>query len=168
MKKSISLITLTLLFGFFCTTLTWAGHGQGMRDGSMQNVDQTDTITISGVVSSSGTAGSGLTVDEGEGVLTTVYGMGPLSFWEAISVAKPSVGETVAIDAVEVTFSDNSTRLIALSLTVNDTTVTLRDADGRPLWRGGEQKRNCGAATDAECRGQGNCLNNNACPMTTR
>ncbi len=159
MKKRISLIALALIFGLFCTTLTWAGNGNGVaasgvaaRDGSMLSLDLTDTITVAGTVISSGVAGSGLIVDEGNGVITTVYGMGPLSYWESLEVAKPTVGESVAIDALEVTFSDGSTRLIAVSLTIDDTFITLRTDDG-PSWRGIN-------------KGNGSCDGSGVCTLT--
>jgi hypothetical protein len=164
MKKRISLITLALVFGLFCTSLTWAGRGMGMRDGSMLNLDLTDTTTITGTVLSSGVAGAGLTIDEGNGVITTVYGMGPLSYWESLEVAKPTVGETVAIDALAVTFSDGTTRLIAVSLTIDDTFITLRTADG-PAWRGLNKRQGQGSSGSG-CRGNGSCNGTGVCPLT--
>ena len=157
MKKSISLIVMALVFGLFCTTLTWAGNGKGMgmQDGSMLDQDLSATTTIAGTVVSSGVAGSGLEIDEGDGTITTVYGMGPLSYWESLEVAKPTVGETVAIDALEVTFSDGSTRLIAVSLTIDDTFITLRTDDG-PAWRGLNKKG----------QGRGSCDGSGVCPLT--
>ncbi len=170
MKKRISLIALALVFGLFYTTLTWAGNGNGVgaRDGSMLNLDLTDTTTITGTVVSSCIAGSGLSVDEDNGVITTVYGMGPLSFWESIEVAKPTVGESVAIDALSVTFSDDTTRLIAVSLTIDDTFITLRTDDG-PAWRGLNKQQGQGNGSSADgsgCRGNGSCDGTGVCPLT--
>jgi len=169
MKKRISLIALALVFGLFCTTLTWAGNGNGVgaKDGSMLNLDLDDTITVAGTVLSSGVAGSGLSVDEGNGVITTVYGMGPLSYWESLGVAKPTVGEIVAIDALSVTFSDDTTRLIAVSLTIDDTFITLRTADG-PSWRGLNKLQGQGSGGSADgsgCHGNGSCDGSGVCPL---
>jgi len=164
MKKRIALITLALVFGLFCATLTWAGNGNGqglgMRDGSMLNQDLSNTTTITGTVVSTGVAGSGLVIDEGDGIITTVYGMGPSSYWDSLEVAKPTVGEEVEIDALEITFSDGSTRLIAVSLTIDDTFITLRADDGRPAWRGLMQKgqgngNNNGSGGNGSCDGSG-------------
>ena len=131
------MIALVMVFGLLCNTSLWAGNGRGMGmgDGSMLTVDLSNTIEIAGIVSDAGVSGSGLTVDEGSGIFTTVYGMGSVRFWDSLGVAKPAIGETVSIDAVEVIFSDGSTRLIAVSLTVDGTFVTLRTEDG-PAWRG--------------------------------
>ena len=156
MKKSILMITLVMVFGLLCNTSLWAGNGKGMGDGSMLTVDLTDTTEIAGIVSDAGISGSGLTIDEGKGVLTTVYGMGSVRFWDSLGVAKPAIGENVSIDAVEVTFSDGSTRLIAVSLTVGDTFVTLRTADG-PAWRGQGSRGGSGAGCRGICNGTGVC-----------
>ena len=156
MKKSILMITLVMVFGLLCNTSLWAGNGKGMGDGSMLGVDLTNTTEIAGVVSVAGVSGSGLTVDEGDGIFTTVYGMGSVRFWDSLNVAKPTIGENVSIDVVEVTFSDGSTRLIAVSLTVGDTFVTLRTADG-PAWRGQGTSRDSGAGCRGVCNGTGVC-----------
>ncbi len=167
MKKTISLIALALVFGLFCTGITWAGHGKGMQDSSMLNLDLTAATTVSGTVVSSGVAGSGLAVDEGNGVITTVFGLGPLSYWESLEVAKPTVGENVDIDVLEVTFSDGSTRLIAVSLTIDDTFITLRTADG-PAWRGLNKQQGRGNGDGVSgCRGNGSCDGSGVCPLTT-
>ena len=174
MKKSIFMIALVMVFGLFCSTSLWAGNGKGvgMGDGSMHTVDLTNTIEISGIVSDAGVSGSGLTVDEGAGVFTTVYGMGSVRFWDSLDVAKPAIGETVSIDAVEVIFSDGSTRLIAVSLTVNDTFVTLRTENG-PAWRGinkqggGVGTVDCSACPNSENCGQAQGKGTGNCPLTT-
>ena len=167
MKKSILIITLVMVFGLLCSTSLWAGNGKGMGigDGSMLTVDLTDTIEIAGVVSDAGVSGSGLTVDEGAGIITTVYGIGSVRFWDNLGVAKPTIGETISIDAVEVIFSDGSTRLIAVSLTVDDTFVTLRTEDG-PAWRGQGGGAGGGGSTGT-CNGTGICDGSGTCPLIT-
>ncbi len=171
MKKRIALITLALVFGLFCTTLTWAGNGNGkglgMKDGSMLDQDLSNTTTITGTVFSSGVAGSGLTIDEGDGEFITVYGMGPLSYWDSLKVAKPTVGEEVEIEALDVTFSDGSIRLIAVSLTIGETFIPLRTDDGRPAWRGLNKKGQGSGNNDGSGgRGNGSCDGTGACPLT--
>ena len=165
MKKSILMVTLVMVLGLLCSSSLWAGNGKGMGmgDGSMLTVDLTDTIEIAGIVSDAGVSGSGLTVDEGAGVFTTVYGMGSVRFWDSLGVAKPTMGETVSIDAVEVIFSDGSTRLIAVSLTVDDTFVTLRTEDG-PAWRG---QGGGGGAGGSGGGGTGICDGTGICPLVT-
>ena len=173
MKRSILLITLVMVFGLFCNSSIWAGNGKGAGDGSMLDVVLTETTTISGTVFDAGISGSGLTVDEGGSIFTTVYGIGSLGFWDSLVVAKPEVGEEIAIDAVEVTFSDGSTRWIAVSLTVADTFVTLRTADG-PVWRGINKQSGTsnGLSDGSGCVGSGNCgqaqgNGTGTCPLIT-
>ncbi len=152
------MITLVMVFGLFCGSLLWAGNGNGAGDGSMLDVDLSATTEIAGDVSDAGISGAGLTVVDSFGDSWTVYGMGSLSYWDSLGVAKPEVGEYVAIDAVEVTFSDGSTRWIAVSLTVDGTFVTLRTADG-PAWRGINKQSgtNNGMGDGSACLGSGNC-----------
>ena len=147
MKKLSMITTLAVIFALFSFTPLWAQNsasgsmtqtGFTAQDGSMQDIDLSNTVTISGVVYDSGTAGTGMSIDEGDGVITTVYGIGSMNYWNELGVEKPIIGEAVTIEAVEVTFSDGTTRLIALSMTLEDgTAVVLRNDDGTPVWRGG-------------------------------
>ncbi len=154
MKKTSLILTLTALFALFSFTPLQAqggpdhqarqGSGSALgisaRDGSLQSVDLSETITVTGLVYDAGNPGSGLAVDEGDGLITTVYGIGSANFWNELGVERPAVGETVAVEAVEIVFSDGSTRLIALAIALDDgTVITLRDEDGKPAWRGGKQ-----------------------------
>ncbi|MCU0597790.1 MAG: hypothetical protein MUE70_00850 [Desulfobacterales bacterium] len=93
-----------------------------------------DPVTVSGTVYEALYAGQGLTVDTGEG-LVTVYGFGPQWYWDLLGVDKPDVGEEVEIEAVAVKFSDGTEKIIAISITIGDDAVELRDENGRPMWR---------------------------------
>lgn len=158
MQKTLVSITLALILALFCSSALWAGNGKGMRDGSMLEIDLDSAVTIAGTVSASGIAGAGLTIDTGAGEFVTVYGLGSQAFWNSLGVVKPQVGEEIELDAVEVTFSDTSTRLIAISLTMADgTIITLRTAEG-PVWRGGRQ---AGGA----CVNGGTCVKGGTCPL---
>lgn len=115
-----------------------AGNGNGAMDGTGPMVSIFDGIpvTISGVVTSVGTQGQGIAIDTGTEVVT-VYGMGPVKFWDAASVARPEVGEAITVNGYEVTFSDGTSKIIATSVTVDGQSIELRNAtDGTPLWRG--------------------------------
>lgn len=88
-------------------------------------------VTVSGIVSE---IGRGLKIDTGSEIMT-VYGIGPVRYWEEQEVDKPEVGDEVVIDGYEVTFSDGIARIIAMSATVNGVEIQLRDAEtGLPLW----------------------------------
>ncbi len=167
MKKSILMITLVMVFGLLCNTSLWArnGAGAGARTGGGLMLDAVPAGTIEGFVTDAGISGSGLIVDNGD-ELITVYGMGPLGFWNSIEVLKPAVSDEVEIDVVEVTLSDGTSRLIAVSLTIiiadgEDITVDLRDEDGRPSWRGQ------GGAGAGGGGGTGTCNGTGICPLVT-
>jgi hypothetical protein len=93
-----------------------------------------EKITISGTVYEAPYAGQGLTMDTDQGLIT-IYGIGPQWYWDLMGTDKPDVGETVEIDAVKVTFSDGTEKIIAISVTIGDDVVQLRDENGKPLWR---------------------------------
>lgn len=122
--------------------------GGGERFGTCQLIETGTPMEISGVVSEVCTGGQGIKVDTGRGIIT-VYGLGPIRYWTETGIDRPTVGEDLIIKAVEVTFSDDSTKIIALDITVvaSGETIDLRDDSGLPLWRGGKshriQKRDC-------------------------
>lgn len=91
-------------------------------------------VTISGTVVEALYAGQGITVDTGVEIVT-VYGFGPQFYWDDLGSVKPSAGEETDIEALEVTFSDGSTRIFATRVTIGDDVITLRDENCVPLWR---------------------------------
>ena len=108
-------------------------------------------VTFSGTVSSVASIGSGLSVDEGEGAIVIIYGMGPYWFWDAAvpAIDRPDFGDVVSGNAMEVTFSDGTIKNIAMDITVGtQAELILRvpcggDPDypdlvgGVPYWSGG-------------------------------
>lgn len=117
------------------------GQRQGLADGAgpMVLIYDGEPVTVDGTVSALPAIGDpGLKVDIGDGVIITVYGTGSSMVWEALGYEPLDVGDEVSIAAYEVTFSDGITKkLIAATVTVGGQLITLRDADGRPVWRGG-------------------------------
>ena len=100
---------------------------------------------VEGTVATESYLGSGLQIDTGSGIVA-IYGIGPYWYWENAGVDRPSIGEAVTIDAMEVTFSDGTIRIIAMSITVEGVALQLREAcvdsvGGWPLWRGGRNNR---------------------------
>ncbi len=91
------------------------------------------TVSISGIVADI-QPGNGYVIDTGT-TQVTVYGLGPVWFWNNLGLSKPAIGDEVNITAYEVTFSDGSTKLIAGSVDLGDQRVTLRDAETCvPMW----------------------------------
>ena len=96
-----------------------------------------EPITITGTVYECDATGSGIQIDTGEEIVS-VFGKGPVWYWEQLGVDFPEVGETVTISVFEITFSDGTVKLVAKSFDLeNDGTadIDLREDDGTPLWR---------------------------------
>ncbi len=145
-------IVLTILMMFSLQALAQNGKSNsgvygteegGFGNGECQNIrsrvrmriiSDGVPVTISGTVFEALYEGNGLTVDTGTEQVT-IYGLGPQFYWDELSISKPDVGEEVIIDALELTFSDGNVRIIATTVTIEDVVVSLRDEDGRPLWR---------------------------------
>lgn len=147
MKKVLAGSVVVLMVLFLSAGLglarNGAGGGNGVCDGTgISLVCSGDPVEITGTVSDESYLGNGLQIDTGSEIIA-VYGIGPYRFWENAGVARPSNGEAVTVDAMKVTFSDGSTKIIAMSITFgNGTVIDLReecieDVGGRPLWRGG-------------------------------
>jgi len=94
--------------------------------------------TMVGEVADVGTF-DGLKIDTGGGTIITVYGLGPVSFWESENVDRPVLKDPISVDVKKIVFSDSTfNKYILMSLTYKDTneTIQLRDPDtGCPLWR---------------------------------
>lgn len=144
--KKIAMMFLVVMVVMAGTLPVSAGQGmgqaqgQGLADGSgpMVSIFDGTPTTVDGSVSALPAIGDpGLKVDTGDGNIITVYGTGSSMVWEALGYEPLTVGEPVSIEAYEVTFSDGSTKLIVVAVTVDGQTIELRDADGRPVWRGG-------------------------------
>ena len=150
--QALTITIVTLVMIMVTTGSVWAGRGMGSVDGTgpVTNIFDGIAVEITGTVAAIGLFGQGCQIDTGTEVVT-VYGFGPIRFWNGLGMDRPTVGEEVTIDGYEITFSDGSTKIIAFSVTVGDETVVLRDAETvTPLWRG-----NVGGDCKGECGGQG-------------
>lgn len=137
-KKGISIILLVFaLFG--APVISSAGNGLGPGDGTGQviNIYDGTPVNVSGIVTSLGTQGQGMSIDTGTEVVT-VFGIGPVRYWDVLDVARPQIGESVEVQGYEVTFSDGTSKIIATTINVNGSEIQLRDSEsGTPLWRNG-------------------------------
>jgi hypothetical protein len=92
-------------------------------------------VTFAGVITqvnlSPGNGPSSLQVER-DGKPVTVF-LGPLRYLIAQNFS-PKAGQPVSVRGYE---SGNSVVAIEVTLTQEDKTLKLRDAEGRPLWRGG-------------------------------
>ena len=89
---------------------------------------------ITGVVIECEPGISGLQVEEADGDIISIWGMGSTSYWEELGVAFPQVGDTITVGVYEVLCVDGSTKLVADYVLVGNFEIDLRDDDGLPLW----------------------------------
>lgn len=165
-RKSLITLYLTAVLFLIAAPSAFAGHGQGSMDGTGPVINITDgtPVQVAGIVADIGTPGAGMAVDTGTEIIS-VFGIGPVRFWDSLNIARPQIGEQVVVNGYEVTLSDGSTRIIATDITVNDTTISLRDADtGTPAWRGtGGSGSGSGSGAGQGTRGQGRGLRDGSC-----
>ncbi len=118
-------------------------------------------ITITGIVQSVPYPPSqGIQIDTGDEVVT-VYGIGPIWFWQQNGVPYPTVGEDIVVDGYEITYVDGTQRIVATQVTISGQTIVLRGDDGRPQWRGGPNSVSKNTAVGSgrmRGRGKGSCI----------
>lgn len=135
-----------------------SGLGQGNGTGicvSSQFASQ-DLVTIEGTVYSIGEFGQGISVDTDteELGIVDVFGLGSYRYWAEQGMEKPEIGEDIILECKEITYSDDTTKMVAFAVTIvledeDDVTIYLRDdLTGLPLWRargfGGGQRLQTG------------------------
>jgi len=137
-------MALFLLLGNFAALPT-EGMAQGKKnmDHLCLKILSGTSVTIAGTVVSAGPPGEGIVIDSNGGLLT-VYGLGPIWYWEDADVDRPEVGEQISVNGYAVPFPD-VTRYIAVSISIGQgeglESIQLRDSEtGCPLWRGGKKK----------------------------
>ena len=121
------------------------GNGAGDGTGPIHDILSGEEVTISGTVYHIGPYGEGLQIDTGNEEtedIVTVYGIGPLRYWDSLEIDHPIVGDAVTVNGMTIAFSDGSTKTVAMSIIIGDDTIQLRDNEtGLPLWRQNPQKR---------------------------
>ena len=133
--RNIVLMALCVCMMFAGQAMAGKGKGCNLTTSTLLYTYVLDgvPVNISGIVAAI-PAGDGLKIDDGNEVVTA-YGLGPIWYWESISVDRPTIGDNVDVDARLVTFSDGSEQIIMMSIEVNGTFVQLRDpVTGSPLW----------------------------------
>ena len=153
--KCKAIVTLAALSLFIAVPAALAGNGNGPGNGSgpIHNITDGTPVDITGTVTSAGTRGKGIEIDTGSGT-TTVYGVGPVGFWGTEGIGIPVVGDKITVTGYEVTFPDESTKIISGSINNGEQEITLRDDDGAPLWRGGAAGNKSGGVSEGRF-GQG-------------
>lgn len=143
MKKMLYTACILSLALCLSSASAFAGFGAGAGTGTCPHLGYSQVILdgtpfdYEGTVVSIGTdMGMVIATDAGN---VTVYGIGPIRFWNTRDVYRPAVGDIVAVSGYTVDFSGVE-RNIAMTITVDGTEVELRDPEtARPLWAGGRK-----------------------------
>lgn len=143
MRKALSGSVIVLLVVLLTFGLGLAGKGKGSGTGPgdgtspIHNILSGDPFDITGDVVSL-VPGQGLVIATATGNVT-IYGVGPVWYWESLGVDRPAVGETIRVQGY-IVYYDDLQRYIAMTITVGgevEEVVELRDSlTGLPLWRG--------------------------------
>jgi hypothetical protein len=139
MKKSITGSMVVLLVLFLSVGLGLAANGSGAGDGSgpIHDIYAGTPFTYAGDVFEC--LGDGMLISTANGNVT-VFGIGPVRYWDSLEVIRPVAGDTVTVTGYTVDYNGDF-RNIAVTVTIGDKTVPLRDAvTGAPLWRQGGRK----------------------------
>ncbi|WP_373500926.1 hypothetical protein [Desulfococcus sp.] len=155
MKIFRIILTAAFVFGLAASAMGFEGngsdmprgiHGYGAGDGTGPIHDVLSgeqPVPITGTVKNVGPFFEGLEIDTGSDETITVYGIGPLFYWDSIGIARPVVGDVITVNGVDVAFSDGSTRTVAISITIGTDTIPLRDEKtGLPLWGRNQENGN--------------------------
>ena len=110
------------------------GMGAGDGTGPVHDIYAGIPFEYGGDVTSM-VPGQGLVLSTADGDVA-IYGIGPYRYWDGLGVEHPVVGDTLTVSGYAVDYN-GVVRNIAVTVTVGDATVELRDEAGAPLWRGG-------------------------------
>jgi len=141
MKKVLASSVVVLMVLFLSAGLGLAGNGQGGGSGGgtgpINDILSGTPFTVTGDVVSI-VPGGGIVIATKDGNVS-IYGIGPVRYWDSLGVDRPVVGDTITVSGFEVDYN-GILRNIAMEITVGGDTVQLRDPDtGVPLWRGGRK-----------------------------
>lgn len=147
MKAFRIILTVGLIFGLAAGAAAFDGdgsgmpgrfHGRGAGDGTgpIHDLLSGEPVTISGTVSSIFPCGDAIQITNEDGETFTICGIGPAFYWEELGITRPAVEDTITVNGAVITFSDGSTKTVAISIAIGDQLVQLRDPEtGLPLWR---------------------------------
>ncbi|MBE0556353.1 MAG: hypothetical protein IH628_03890 [Proteobacteria bacterium] len=146
MKKKLMVLALAAVFAVTLAGEAMAGKGKGGGNGVGNGTGPIHDILAGTAFEYTGTVvefllGEGMLISTADGNVV-IYGIGPVRYWESLGVDRPAVGEDVSVAGYNVNYNEEY-RNIAVTMTVGENTVELRDPDtGLPLWRqGGPRQR---------------------------
>ncbi|MHB8772480.1 MAG: hypothetical protein ACYC7J_15905 [Syntrophales bacterium] len=141
MKKKLLVLALAAVLAVTVAGEAMAGRGQGGGNGVGNGTGPIHNILAGTAFQYTGTVvelllGEGMLISTADGSVV-IYGIGPVRYWASLGVDRPTVGEDVSVTGYTVNYSEEY-RNIAMTITVGQNTVQLRDPDtGLPLWRQG-------------------------------
>lgn len=138
MRRALRGIVTILAVIILGAGLSFAGNGKGPGNGTGPIHQITSPFTYTGTVLDL-TAGEGLVLTTAEEEVT-IYGIGPVRYWEAQRVDRPAVGEEITVSGYVVSLNGVERNIASAIITADGTTITLRDDDGKPLWQGKPEK----------------------------
>lgn len=142
MKKILTGSMIAVMVVFLSVGFALAGNGQGGNGtgtgdgiGPVHDIYSGEPFTYTGDVYGM-VPGQGWVIDTGDEDVT-IFGIGPIRYWESLGVDRPAVGDTITVSGYAVDYN-GVVRNIATTITIGEDTVDLRDSEtGAPLWRGG-------------------------------
>jgi len=112
------------------------GDRESKRGIPFINILDGEPFTYHGEVISVGYFGAGTVIKTESDEQITLYGLGPLWFWESQGISRPEVGDVLEVSGYTVEYNEVQ-RNVVTSITINGETIELRDPEtGAPLWRG--------------------------------
>ena len=130
---------MVLMVFFLSMGMSLAGNGGGAGDGSgpIHDIYAGTPFAYTGDVVEC--LGDGMLISTADGNVT-IYGIGPVRYWDSLVVIRPVVGDTVTVTGFAVDYNGDF-RNIAVTVLIDGVTVSLRDAvTGAPMWRQGGRK----------------------------
>ena len=101
----------------------------------MINILDGEPFIYNGEVVSLGYFGQGTVISTEDGEVT-LYGLGPLWYWDCKGISLPEVGDVIEVSGYTVEYNSVQ-RNVVTSITIGGESMALRDPEtGVPLWRG--------------------------------
>lgn len=141
MKKTMYAVFILAMAVVLCSGSSYAGNGKGNGTGTCRQICSTGIsqnilagtpfVYEGTVVSICSDMGVVIATEEGN---VTVYGIGPVYYWNALDVDRPLVGDAITASGYMVNYSGVE-RNIVMSITIDGIEVQLRDpVTAKPLW----------------------------------
>jgi len=134
---TLQVIFAVLLLGFTIASAgitSGKGNGNGEGDGPIHDFTSGEPFSFTGEIIEMGVPGNGFVLATASDNVT-IFGIGPVRYWQSLGLEQPTVGETITVTGYTVNFN-GTLKNIAFTITVGGIEVQLRDPEtGKPMWR---------------------------------